>query len=117
MIGKILVIILQLVSISFFIFTTFNFIFDSINPIKVRYLLIKYKYKEPQHLLELKYYIYNIKSLLPLYKSFCFDDLEYFARINTIYYKYKRLLLTDYDKAIIWYWIKQHNKALKKKSP
>lgn len=117
MIGKILVIILQLVSISFFIFTTFNFIFNSINPIKVRYLLIKYKYKEPQHLLELKYYIYSIKHSLPLYRSFCSEDLDYYSSINTIYYEHRRFLLIDYDKAIIWYWIKQHNKALKKKSP
>lgn len=117
MIGKILVIILQLVSISFFIFTTFNFIFDSINPITVRYLLIKHKHKEPQHLLELKYYIYSIKHSLPLYRSFCSEDLDYFSSINAIYYEHRRFLLIYYDKAIIWYWIKQHNKALKKKSP
>ena len=117
MIAKLLVISFQLILLFYFIYTTFNFKFKAINPIKVRYLLYKYKYKEPLHLIEVKYIIYSSKRLLPLYSSFSTSDLEYFSYINVLHYNYSKFQLTEYHKAILWYWIKQHNKNFKKKSP
>ncbi len=101
--GKALIIVFQSVLIFYFLYSIFNLIFNNINPIKVRQLLRKYKYFEPYYLLEVKYLIYGTEKTLPLYDSFSMKSFDYFSRINVIHFNYRKLDLTEYDKAIIWY--------------
>lgn len=78
------------------------------------YILRKYNYTEPTHLLKFKQAIFDAKYPLPLSQTFSLGNWYYYQYSKELFNPSERitLSLSEYEQIIIWYWIKNHNKQL-----
>lgn len=82
------------------------------------YLILIYnRYNEPSKLLEFKSALFNSENYITEMQSFRIKDYHYyhFSKEVVNFEKNIEIRLSDYDRAIIWHWVKLHNKKLGKK--
>lgn len=82
------------------------------------YLILIYnRYNEPSKLLEFKSALFNSENYIIEMQSFRIKDYHYYHYLKEIvnFEKNIEIRLSNYDRAIIWHWVKLHNKKLGKK--
>lgn len=107
------------VILSFVALGLFMLLMEGLPKSTQQYLLLKrYNFVEPEYLLKFKEAIFASSSPLPTECSFKLNGWFYYHYIKelTNYSESYASILTNYDVALIQYWIKTHNIQLRTKS-
>lgn len=107
----ILSILLSIVAVVIFILLT-NGLPKSVNYMTT---LRRYKYIEPENLIEFKKAIFDSNRPLPTQASFTLGKWNYYHFSCALSNPSENISidLYEYDKAIIWHWIRTHNNELR----